>query len=97
MNQSLFNSYLIDRKDHSINQKEHSIDRLERALDQSKGTFDQSKVVKQDFLQNFLVTVLNVWRGIKLCERFYEVFWLSICAFFRTYVKLLETYVMYIG
>ena len=53
MNQTLFDSYLIDQKGHSINRKEHSIDRSERAL-------DRSKVVKWDFLQNFLVTVLNV-------------------------------------
>ena len=54
---------------------------IKRALDWSKGTFDWSKVVKQDFLQNFIMIVMNVWRCIKLCERFYEKFWLSIHAF----------------
>ena len=35
-------------------------DQSKRALNRSKGTFDQSKVIKHDFLQNFLVIVLNV-------------------------------------
>ena len=52
-------------------------DRSKRALSRSKVTFDWSKVIKQDFLQNFLVTVLNVWRGIKFYEWFYETFLLS--------------------
>ena len=45
-----------------------------RALDWSKGIFDQLKVVKKDFLKNFLVIVQNDWRCFKPCEQFYETF-----------------------
>ena len=50
-------------------------------FNRSKGTLDQSKLIKLNLLQNFLVTVLKVWRGFKPCKQFYETSWLFIRVF----------------
>ena len=45
-----------------------------RSFDWYSIRLDGSRYVKTEFLQNFLVTVLNVWKGFKPCEQFYETF-----------------------
>ena len=56
-------------------------DQPKRTFDRYSIPLDRSKLVKLIFLQNFLVTILNVWRDFKPCEWLYEIFWLSIRTF----------------
>ena len=49
-------------------------DQSKRSFNWYSISFDWSRHVKTEFLQNFLVTVLNVWKGFKPCEQFYETF-----------------------
>ena len=46
-------------------------------FNRSKGTLDWLKLIKLNFLKNFLVTVLKVWRSFKHCKRLFGgIFWL---------------------